>query len=57
MEKDISMQDNTQQILTLLQDFRGIESLKKLFWQELNYNRDNTPIQSLPEGSASLVAV
>ncbi len=50
------MHDNMQDILTLLQDFKGIESLKELFWQELNYNRDNTPIPNLPEGFASLVA-
>ncbi len=48
--------ENTQHILTLLQDFKGIESLKELFWQELNYNQDNTPIPNLPEGTASLVA-
>ena len=52
----ISMHENTQHILTLLKDFKGIESLKKLFCIELNYNRNNTPIRSLPEGSASLVA-
>lgn len=50
------MPENTQNILTLLQDFKGIESLRKLFWQELNYKRDNTPITSLPAGSAELVA-
>ena len=56
MEREESMHDNTQDILTLLQDFKGIESLKELFWVELNYNRDSTPIANLPEGSASLVA-
>ena len=33
-----------QRILNLLQDFHGIEPLKKLFWGELNYDRQNDPI-------------
>ena len=48
--------DNTQRILTQLKDFRSIESLKKLFWVELNYEQDNTPIGNLPEGISELVA-
>ncbi len=56
MEREESMHDNMQDILTLLQDFKGIESLKKLFWEELNYNRDNTPIENLPDSAANLVA-
>ena len=48
--------ENTERILSRLQDFRGIEPLKELFWVELNYNRDNTPIENLPEGAANLVA-
>ena len=45
-----------QTILPLLQNFRGIESLKQLFWVELNYNRANTSIDSLPNGTKNLVA-
>ena len=31
-------------ILDILQNFRGIEPLKALFWRELNYDRHNDPI-------------
>lgn len=48
--------ENTQRILSHLQNFQGIESLKQLFWVELNYNRENTLIDNLPERAASLVA-
>ena len=48
--------ENTKQILSHLQKFEGIESLKQLFWVELNYNLENTPIDNLPESAASLVA-
>ena len=47
---------NTQDILSRLQNFQGIEALKQLFWVELNYNRGNTPIDNLPESAAPLVA-
>lgn len=46
----------TQTILDILQNFHGIEPLKELFWVELNYDRDNTPINNLPERTADLVA-
>ncbi len=48
--------ENAQTIHSLLKDFRGIEPLRQLFWIELNYERDNTPILNLPEGAANLVA-
>lgn len=48
--------ENTQNILSCLEKFQGIESLKQLFCVELNYNRDNTPINNLPESTANLVA-
>ena len=41
------MHDNTQHILPQLREFKGIESLKKLFWEELNYNRGNTPFSGV----------
>ena len=50
------MLENTQRIRELLEDFQGIEPLKKLFWVELNYDRANTPIDNLPKGTADLVA-
>ena len=31
-------------VLTLLQNFRGIEPMKELFWSHLNYERVNKPI-------------
>ncbi|MDE0187332.1 MAG: Eco57I restriction-modification methylase domain-containing protein [Candidatus Poribacteria bacterium] len=33
-----------QRILEILQNFRGIEPLKKLFWSELNYDQRNAPL-------------
>lgn len=48
--------ENTQRILSRLQNFHGIEVLKDLFWVELNYDRANTPIEDLPEGAVNLVA-
>ena len=33
-----------QRILDILQNFHGIEPLKELFWGELNYDRQNNPI-------------
>ena len=47
--------ENTERIYSRLQNFRGIEPLKQLFWVELNYNREDTPIESLPDGAANLV--
>ncbi len=46
----------TETILPLLQNFQGVESLKQLFWIELNYNRANTSVDSLPSGTKNLVA-
>ena len=48
--------EKTQRILSRLQNFHGIEALKDLFWVELNYDRSDTPIEDLPEGTANLVA-
>lgn len=31
-------------VLNILENFRGLDPLKKLFWQELNYQRVNQPI-------------
>ena len=44
MQQDLDHQEN---ILNILQDFHGIESLRELFWTELNYDRQN---DGLPRG-------
>jgi hypothetical protein len=36
--------ERQQTVLDILQDFRGAEPLKQLFWSELNYSRVNTPL-------------
>ncbi len=45
-----------QTILSLLENLRGIEPLKQLFWVELNYDRVNDPVNELPDGTVDLVA-
>jgi hypothetical protein len=35
-----------QSILNLLQNFTGLEPLKRLFWSELNYDRANQPLST-----------
>ena len=45
-----------QTILSLLQNFSSIESLKQLFWVELNYDHVNEPINELSDSTANLVA-
>ena len=46
----------TETIYPLLQNFQDLESLKQLFWIELNYDRANTPIENLPTVTDDLVA-
>ena len=41
MPHDSNHQEN---ILNILQNFHGIDSLKELFWTELNYDHRNTPL-------------
>ena len=48
--------ENTKHIFSCLKKFQGMESLRQLFWEDLNYNRENTPIDNLPESAVSLVA-
>ena len=50
------MLENTKRISKILEEFQGIEPLKKLFCVELNYDRANSPIDNLPKGTADLVA-
>lgn len=44
-------------VLSLLQDFSGIEPLKKLFWTTLNYNRANKSLtrRGWADGTAALL--
>jgi hypothetical protein len=34
-------------VLTLLQNFRGVEPMKELFWSHLNYERVSMPSRSV----------
>jgi hypothetical protein len=36
--------ERQQSVLNVLQNLRGMEPLKKLFWSELNYERVNRPL-------------
>ncbi|MBN2562797.1 MAG: N-6 DNA methylase [Phycisphaerae bacterium] len=36
--------DRQQAVLGVLQDLRNLDGLKKLFWEELNYERENKPL-------------
>ena len=36
--------ERQQQVLDLLKDLRGLDPLKKLFWEELSYERVNQPL-------------
>ena len=36
--------ERQQTILDILKNLKGLEGLKKLFWQELNYERENKPL-------------
>jgi hypothetical protein len=44
-------------VLTLLQNFRGTDPLKELFWSRLNYDRENKPIgrRNWPESAAEIL--
>ena len=48
--------ENTERILTLLQNLRGTEPLRQLFWVELNYTRIDEPIEDIPESLADCLA-
>jgi len=36
--------ERQQSVLTILQNLRDLDGLKKLFWEELNYERENRPL-------------
>ena len=48
--------ENTERILNLLQNLRGIEPLRQLFWVALNYHRIDEPIENIPESLADCLA-
>jgi hypothetical protein len=50
--------ERQQQVQDLLQGLRGIEPLKKLFWEELNYDRVNQPLsrRGWPEPATEALA-
>jgi len=45
-------------VLEILQDLRGLDGLKELFWTELNFDRANTPLsrRDWPEAARSVLA-
>ncbi|MCX5914953.1 MAG: hypothetical protein NTV04_23850 [Deltaproteobacteria bacterium] len=36
--------ERQQNVLNILQNLRDLNGLKKLFWEELNYERENKPL-------------
>ncbi len=48
--------ENTERILHLLQNLRGLEPLRELFWRELNYTRIDEPIAELPDSRTQCLA-
>jgi hypothetical protein len=38
--------ERQQSVLNILQNLRGLDGLKKLFWEELNYERENKPLST-----------
>lgn len=38
--------ERKQSVQDILTDMRGLEGLKRLFWQELNYERENKPLST-----------
>ena len=48
--------ENTERILNLLQNLRGTEPLRQLFWVELNYTRIDEPIEDIPESLTDCLA-
>ncbi len=47
-----------RRVLRLLENFRGIEPLRRLFWSELNYDRRNDPLsrRGWPEAVSGVLA-
>jgi|SRR5215204_6083259 len=51
-------EDIREDVLRLLEDFKGIEPLKKLFWTTLDYQRENDRLfqDGWPKGTGELLA-
>ena len=43
--------ERKQSVLKLLEQLRGVDALKELFWTELNYERENKPRRCEAAGS------
>ncbi|MDD4018636.1 MAG: Eco57I restriction-modification methylase domain-containing protein, partial [Kiritimatiellae bacterium] len=50
--------ERKQSVQDILADMRGLDGLKRLFWQELNYERENKPLSTRqwPESAKSTLA-
>lgn len=50
--------ERKQSVQDILKDMRGLDGLKRLFWQELNYERENKPLSTRqwPESAKSALA-
>jgi hypothetical protein len=50
--------ERQRQVLSLLENFKGLEPLKELFWSRLNYDRVNRPTtrRRWPEATAAILA-
>ena len=50
--------DRQQTVLTILRSLRDLGGLKKLFWEELNYERENQPLsmRNWPDSARSALA-
>jgi len=49
--------ERRQVILSLLHELKGLEPLKKLFWEELNYDRINSTLSRSGWGRAAQVSL
>jgi len=54
----VDQDDIRADVLTLLQNFRGVEPMKELFWSHLNYERVNKPTtrRGWPGSAAEVLA-
>jgi hypothetical protein len=50
--------ERKQSVQDILKDMRGLDGLKRLFWQELNYERENKPLSTRqwPESAKGVLA-
>jgi len=57
-ERHSSRFEREQAVLNILQDLRSLDGLKRLFWEELNYERENKPLSPRlwPDGAKQPLA-